>query len=61
MEEEKVPEDLGIKVGTQIEAFWTDLKNRAKASIFKNEQGIIADKHLIKLCDKIIKQEQAKK
>lgn len=54
----KIPKDLGIKVGTKIEAFWTRIRDASKEAIFNAEQTMIADKSLLELAEKKIKEEK---
>ena len=55
--EEKIPEDLGIKIGTKEEKFWTDVKEKATTMVEQSEHEIIIQKHIIKLCDEKIAKE----
>lgn len=54
------PEGLGVKIGSKVEVFWTDLKNKCEVAIFNAEQTMIADKKLLKLAEKIIAEEKEK-
>lgn len=60
MTENKEPEDLGIKLGTPREVWWTDVKKRCEKAILDGKEAMIADKHMLKLAEKIIAQEQKK-
>lgn len=53
-------EDLGVKIGTKVEVFWTDLKGKCEQAIFNAEQTMIADKELLKLAEKKIEEEKRK-
>ena len=50
--------DLGIKVGTKEEKFWTDLKEKAEEIIKQSKYEITIQEHIVKLCDDKIKSEQ---
>ena len=55
---DKEPEDLGIKIGSKKEAYWDAIKKGCEENIFNATEGIIADKHLLELANKIIKKEK---
>lgn len=50
--------DLGIKIGTKREAYWTHIRNTCEEAILNNTECIIADKEILKLAEKIIKEEK---
>jgi len=54
------PKDLGIKIGTKEEVFWTDFKKTCEENILGRKRDILIQKEIIKLCDSIIKEEQQK-
>jgi hypothetical protein len=56
----KEPKDLGIKIGTKREAYWNRIKLGCEENISNCEEGIIADKHMLELANKIIKEEESK-
>lgn len=60
-ENSTIPKDLGIKIGTKKEAWWTNIKRKCEESILNNTETIIADKHLLFLANKIILEESKKK
>lgn len=41
--------DLGIKIGTTEEVFWTDLKKKSEQSIIDCKHEIVVAENLIKL------------
>jgi len=52
------PKDLGIKIGTKLEALWTNVKREAELLIKQSENNLIIQKELLKLANKKIKGEQ---
>jgi len=54
----KTPKDLGIKIGTKIEALWTRVKKEAEALIEQSENNLIIQKEMLKLAKSKIKEEQ---
>lgn len=56
----KEPEDLGIKIGTLREVWWTDVKNKCEKAILDSREAILADEHMLILANQIIKEEEAK-
>ena len=56
----KVPEDLGIKIGSKEEVFWTDAKFKLENSILQYTESLLADKMHLKLALKRIAEEKAK-
>lgn len=56
----KEPKDLGLKLGTKIEVFWTTIKEKLEESILSAEEGVEADKLVLELANKKILQEQKK-
>jgi len=53
-------EDLGIKIGTPEEAFWTDLKKKLEKDMDNARHELIINAEVLKLCDKKIEDEQNK-
>lgn len=58
MSEINEPEDLGVKIGTKEEKFWTDTKKKAEEEIEQCNHMIEIDKEIIKLAEKRIAEEQ---
>ena len=56
----KVPKDLGIKIGSKEEVFWTDAKRRLENSILQYTESLIGDKALLKIAIKRIQEEKDK-
>lgn len=54
------PEDLGIKIGTEEEKFWTDLKEQTIAQNKTAERTLEMNKVLEEFCDLKIAEEQEK-
>ena len=59
-DEIKVPEDLGIKIGSKAEVFWTTAKHKLENSIMEYEESLIGDKLMLKLANKRIAEEKEK-
>lgn len=57
---EKIPKDLGLKIGSKKEALWTTLKESAEKQILGSEAEIIIQTEIIKVAEKIIAEEQKK-
>tara|TARA_R100001480_G_scaffold122422_1_gene120890 strand:- start:226 stop:423 length:198 start_codon:yes stop_codon:yes gene_type:complete len=53
-----VPEDLDVKIGSKEEAFWTEVKEKAKQGILNAKRETQINEHVIKLAEKIIEKEQ---
>ena len=58
--EEKIPEDLGIEIGTKDQAFWTKFKNNSEEIILGSEREIEIQTEIVKFCDKRIAEEKEK-
>jgi hypothetical protein len=58
MEEKK--EDLGLKIGSKEEKWWTNIKYRCEESILNSEQMLVADKEMLKLAEKMIEKHKLK-
>lgn len=56
--EDKVPEDLGIKIGSPAEVFWTDAKRKLENSILSYTESLIGDKAMLELANKRIAEEK---
>ena len=56
----KVPKDLGIKIGSKEEVFWTDAKRRLENSILEYTESLIGDKAMLEIALKRIDEEKAK-
>jgi len=55
-----IPEDLGIKIGTKEEVFWTDAKTKLENNIMMYTESLIGDKIMLELANKRIKEEKTK-
>ena len=61
MEEDiKVPKDLGIKIGSKEEVFWTDVKRKMEESILLYTESMIGEKMMLGLANRRIAEEKAK-
>lgn len=56
----EMPKDLGIKIGTKEEVFWTDAKDKLENRIMTMTETVLADKVQLKLADKRIAEEKEK-
>ena len=56
----KVPKDLGIKIGSKEEVFWTTAKNRLEESIVQYTESLIGEKIMLELANKRIAEEKEK-
>lgn len=56
MEENK--EDLGVKIGTKEEAFWTGIKEQAEKTIKNSKAEIMINERIIILADEMILKEK---
>ena len=59
-EEIKVPKDLGIKIGSKEEVFWTDAQRKLENSIMQYTESLIGDKLMLELANKRIAEEKEK-
>ena len=55
-----VPEDLGVKFGTPIEAAWTATKKEVEDSIIKMNMNLAINEAILKIADEKIAEEQKK-
>ena len=56
----KHPEDLGVKIGTKDEVFWTGLKDKCEDTIRQCTFEIEIQRHLLELAEKRIAVEKEK-
>ena len=56
----EVPKDLGIKIGSKEEVFWTDAKTKLENSIMQYTESLIGDKLMLALAIKRIAEEKEK-
>ncbi len=54
------PKDLGIKVGTKEEVFWTGIKEESEKEILSSKHTIIMDEVLVELAKRKIAEEKEK-
>ena len=59
-EDIEVPKDLGIKIGSLEEVFWTDLKRALEKSILQYTESLQGDKLMLELANKRIAEEKEK-
>ena len=57
----EIPEDLGIKIGTETEALWTNVKTEAELLIKQSNNNLIIQKEMLKVAEQKIAEEQSKK
>jgi len=56
----EVPKDLGIKIGSKEEVFWTDAKIKLENSILQYTESLQGDKLMLELAEKRIAEEKEK-
>lgn len=56
----ELPKDLGLKVGTKDEAFWTEIKNKCEADNTSIARQTVINDHILELANIKIKEEEAK-
>ena len=52
------PKDIGLVVATKTEALWIQVRDVRIAKIQELEDSLIVEKEVLKLAEKIIKEEQ---
>ena len=52
--------DLGLKIGSKEEVFWTDLKRTLESSILQYTESLIGEKLMLELANKRIEEEKVK-
>lgn len=57
---EKVPEDLGIKIGSKEEIEWTEIKTAQEETILKSKINIQLATVVLELANRMIEVEKAK-
>ena len=56
--EQKLPKDLGIKIGTEKEVFWTGVKDAAADQVDTAEKTIILQSKVIEMAEVEIQKEK---
>ena len=56
----KEPKDLGIKIGSKEEAFWTQTKDLAQKAMDQGQHEIIINEAILELAERKIKKEKEK-
>lgn len=56
----KEPKDLGMKLGTKAQKFWTDFKEKTEDDMRNMKYQLEANNVLIELAEKRIAEEEAK-
>lgn len=51
-------EDLKIKIGSKLEKFWTDAKEKAEGAVFESKRVIEINEQIAIYAEKRIKEEQ---
>ena len=54
----KEPKDLGIKIGSKEEVFWTKIKDTIKEQITQAQAQIAMNKHMLPFVERKILEEQ---
>ena len=54
----KTPKDLGLKIGTPEEVFWTEVKKKMESDIESSKRNIVINTHVLELAEKKIAEEK---
>ena len=54
----KIPKDLGLKIGTKPEVFWTQVRDTAQASLEESKYNIMLQREVVDMAERQIKIEQ---
>ena len=60
MDEEKIPEDLGIIIGTKDQVLWETVKKEALVLMQQSEDNLKIQKEILKIAEKRIAEEKEK-
>ena len=60
MEKPKLPKDLGLKIGSKDEVFWTKVSDAAKQALSVAEDTVKLQKAVMIMAGRHIKEEQRK-
>ncbi len=52
------PKDLGVKIGSKEEVFWTDVKEKAEQDILNNKHAIVINEGIIVIAEAKIAEEK---
>ena len=52
------PKDLGVKIGSPAEVFWTSIRDNIKKQITDSEATIAMNKHMLPFLERKISEEQ---
>ena len=55
---QKIPKDLGLKIGTVKEVFWTGVRDNAKLLLEEAKNSIMLQTEVIKMAELQIKKEK---
>lgn len=58
LKKNKLPKDLGIKVGTELEVFWTGVKDAANDAVKHAEKTIMLQTKVMEMAEVEIKKEK---
>ena len=58
MNKPKIPEDLGIKIGTKEEVFWTGMRDKTKEAIEQCKHEMIIQTNILKMAEELIEKEK---
>ena len=56
---QKMPKDLGLKIGSKLEVFWTAVRDSATAELVESKNAVILGEAMIKLAEEKIAEEKA--
>ena len=54
----KKPKDLGVKISTKEESYWTQVKKRVEAQLEDTEKSLKFHKAVLDMCNEKIDQEE---
>ena len=57
---QKLPKDLGVKIGTPLEALWTEVKRQTEIVMKEAENTLIIQKEMLKVAENKILLEKRK-
>ena len=60
MKKEKIPKDLGLKIGTKENVMWTRVAQESRILIEQSETNLVIQKEVLKLAESKIVEEEKK-
>lgn len=56
----KIPSNLGVKIGSKLEAFWTQVRDAAKEALTTAEHSALLQRDVLKIAEHRIREEHDK-